>query len=77
MDIVGFGEHVKGEFVSGCLIAVVDGRKQYLHRNGQFTLKGREMYLVWEGGLEPPVAIANEETAPRRKPRKVVGDDHG
>jgi len=74
MDIVGFGEHVNGEFVAGCLIAVVDGKKQYLHRDGQFTLKGREMYLAWEG--EPPVAIAEPGTVHRRKSRKNAGDDH-
>jgi hypothetical protein len=79
-DIVGFGEHVNGEFVAGCLIATVAGKKQYLHRDGAFTRVGREMYLAWEHGQsqqELDVAIANPETQLSRKQRRHGGDNHG
>ena len=80
-DIVGFGEHVNGEFVAGCLIATVKGRKQYLHRDGEFTLLGRPMYIAWQNEQqrqqELDVAIANPETQLSRKQRRHGGDNHG
>jgi len=80
VDIVGFGEHVNGEFIAGCLIATVAGKKQYLHRDGEFTQVGRAMCLAWEhdqSQQELPLAIATAETRLSRKQRRHGGDNHG
>lgn len=77
MNLAGFAEHLKGEFVVGCLIATVDGKRQYLHRDGKFTTLGQAMYNEWEGQQsEPPVAIDTTETPPR-KSHKSMRNDHG
>lgn len=70
MNLAGFAESIGGEMVAGCLIATVNGKRQYLYRNGEFTLVGRPLYLAWEN--EPPVAIAITETRPPRKFHKHV-----
>jgi hypothetical protein len=69
VSLGAFAESIGGEFVAGCLIATVDGKRQYLHRNGEFTLVGRPLYLAWERrpAPEPDVAIATEPTRHRRK----------
>ena len=72
-DIVGFAESVNGEFVAGCLLATVDGKRQYLHRDGVFTPEGLLMYQKWEQEQqEPDKAIATERSRVPRKPDKVV-----
>jgi hypothetical protein len=72
MNLAGFAESIGGEFVAGCLIGTVDGKRQYLHRDGEFTPVGRAAYLAWENPPEPEVdvAIATEETKGRRKLHK-------
>ena len=67
MDVGKFADAIGGEVVAGCVIATVDGKRQYLYRNGEFTMRGREMYNEWTHRPEPDVAIATAETPPRRK----------
>jgi hypothetical protein len=91
MSLAGFAESVEGFFVAGCLIATVDGTKQYLHRDGEFTPKGREMYEAWErqqqpvpvqlelpfSEPEPNTAIAATLFSARPKQSKRGGVKHG
>lgn len=68
MDLTGFAESIGGEMVMGCVIATVNGKRQFVYRNGQFTPKGHEMYSAWnQREPEPDVAIAVPEPEPRRK----------
>jgi hypothetical protein len=79
MNLAGFAKSIGGEFVAGCLIATVDGKRQYLHRDGEFTFKGRELYLAWERTptAELDEAIASAETPVRRKSHKYMRNSHG
>jgi hypothetical protein len=73
MNLAGFAESIGGEFVAGCLIGTIDGKRQYLHRDGEFTPVGRAAYLAWEGNQPEPeveVAIATPGTKPSRKLHK-------
>ena len=85
MDLAKFADHVGGEFVAGCLIATVDGRRQYLHKDGGFTQAGRAAYAAWENerpvaiAVEPEVdvAIAAREVEAPRKSHKSMRNRHG
>jgi hypothetical protein len=72
VNLTDFAASVKGEFVAGCLIATVDGKRQYLYRNGEFTLVGHPLYLAWDHRPkpEPDVAIAIPQPELRHKRHK-------
>jgi hypothetical protein len=78
-----FGQHIGGEFVAGCLIGTLDGKRQYLYRDGVFTPEGLAAYQKWEVEVEPEpepepeTAITTGQTKGRNKPNKSVGVDHG
>jgi hypothetical protein len=65
VNLTDFAVSVKGEFVAGNLIATVGGKRQFLHRNGQFTPAGSAAYIAWRD--EPHEAIAVPQPEPRRK----------
>jgi hypothetical protein len=75
MNLAGFAESIGGEFVAGCLLATVNGKRQYLYRDGQFTLVGRPLYLAWEN--EPREAIATPESETPRKLHRGGRNRHG
>jgi hypothetical protein len=75
MNLAGFAESIGGEFVAGCLLATVNGKRQYLYRDGQFTLVGRPLYLAWEN--EPREAIAIPEPETPRKLHRGGRNRHG
>lgn len=51
MDTIKFAEYVGGEAVAGCVIGVVDGKKQYLYRDGEVTEAGKPQWLKWQDSL--------------------------
>jgi hypothetical protein len=79
-SIEQFAHDVGGEIVAGCVIATVEGKKQYLYQAGQFTPVGRTMYNEWThllAATEPDVAIASEPPKVQRKSNKRVEVNHG
>lgn len=76
MNIGGFAASIGGEMVAGCVIATVDGKRQYVYRDGQFTPRGRAMYNAWTNRA-PDMAIAKPNTRVHRKWNKHVEVDHG
>jgi hypothetical protein len=70
VNLAEFAASVNGEVVAGCVIATIDGKRQYLYQRGEFTPRGREMYNQWTHQPEPEMAIAIPEPEPRPKLHK-------
>jgi hypothetical protein len=47
VDLAAFAETIGGEVTVGCVIATVDGKKQYLFRDGEFSPVGQKLYNNW------------------------------
>lgn len=80
MDLSKFAHDIGGEMVAGCVIATVDGKRQYLYQAGEFTPVGRKLYNEWThllAATEPDVAIASPPSKIHRKSNKRVEVDHG
>lgn len=48
MTITEWVAHNKYEMVAGAVIASVDGKRQYVYRDGEFTPVGRRMFHEWQ-----------------------------
>lgn len=72
MDIAAFAQGIGAEMVAGCVLAVVNGRKEYVYRDGEFTPKGRELYNAWQDSVTVPV-----ETVPKRRGRPAREQRNG
>lgn len=63
MDTADFANAVGGELSAGNVLAVVNGKKQYLYRSGELTEVGRPLWLAWQDSLS---AVPNAPVAKRR-----------
>jgi hypothetical protein len=56
-DAMAFAKAIGGEMSAGSVVATINGKKQYIYRDGEFTAIGRKMYNEWQSKPQPQTQI--------------------